>query len=229
MHRLAAIAFLAVFWAGSANAGAWLRAEGTGFLSLDLRGYERGGTPAGEIGLYAEHGLRPRLTVGLTGTLEDDQTGEARGFLRFPLLKDDQPYELSAEIGIGTAFRIGESAGPKGYDLDPFFQAGVSWGRGLRFGDRNGWANVDAALQHPFDDGETLLKIDATLGVTLTERLQVIGQVFWERDRFGTSTTFAPSAIIALKERGSKLVIGAEFRTGRAERTALRLGMWREF
>ena len=214
-------------WLGAAlpcTAGAWMRTEGDGFLSLGFRAYEDAatGTQSVEQSFYFEYGFRPRLTLGVSASYTSGEKGEGLVFLRFPLRNDDRAAKISAEFGIGA-----ESM--DAVNFDPFLKGGVSWGRGLTLAGRGGWVNVDSAVQWRTDDTPPLFKLDATLGLTLSDRFQVMGQGFFEADENGESLTVVPSVIYTPKRGNMKFVVGLEHKSGRDESTGLKFGLWREF
>lgn len=214
-------------WSGATlpcAAGAWMRGEGEGFLSLGLRAYEEGGTGPQllEQSFFFEYGLWPRVTIGAQGNYTSGKKGDGALFLRLPVRNDDRPAKIAAEIGLGV-----EST--DGITFDPFFRTGVSWGRGITLAGRGGWVNVDTAVQWASDEAPPLFKLDATLGLTLSDRFQVMGQGFFEADENGDSLTIAPSVIYSPKRWRMKFVVGLEHRTGREENTGVKFGIWREF
>ncbi len=216
-----------VLWfsaATSCAAGAWMRGEGEGFLSLRVNPYEdaESDTPSWEQNLYIEYGLRPKLTIGAQVNYTAGEKGDGLLFVRLPLRDDDRPSKLAVEVGLGA-----ESF--DGISFDPFVKTGLSWGRGFSMGERNGWINVDGAVQIATEDKPELYKLDATVGLTLSDRFQVMGQSFLEGDENGESLNLVPSIIYRPKRGNMRIVVGLEHKTGRYERTGLRFGLWREF
>ena len=214
-------------WFGAAlscAAGAWMRAEGEGFLSLGFRAFEDAATAKQRLeqNVFFEYGLRPRLTLGAQVNYNAEQKGEGSIFLRLPLRNDDRPGKLAAEIAIGA-----EST--DGITFDPYLKTGVSWGRGVILGGRDGWINLDGAVQWSSADAPPLFKLDATLGLTLSDRFQVIGQGLFEADENGESLTMVPSVIYTPKRGKTRFVVGLEHKTGRDDSTGVRFGLWREF
>lgn len=214
-------------WLGAAlpcAAGAWMRGEGEGFLSLGFRFYEERdtGTQGVEQNFFFEYGLWPRLTVGASANYTSGVKGEGQVFLRLPIRNDDRPAKLAAELGIGA-----EST--DGITFDPFLKAGLSWGRGLTIAGRSGWVNVDGAVQWASDDTPALFKLDTTLGITLSDRFRLMGQGFFEADEFGESLTVVPSVIYSPNWGQMKFVVGLEHKTGRDESTGIKFGLWRDF
>lgn len=214
-------------WMGAvqpSSAGAWLRGEGEGFLSLGLRVYKDSatGTHQLEQNVFLEYGLRPRLTIGAQTNFTAGKKGDGLLFLRFPIRGDDRPSKISAEFSLGA-----EST--DGITFDPFVKTGLSWGRGVTLGGRDGWVNLDGAVQWASGDAPALYKLDATLGLTLSDRFQVMGQGFFEADEYGDSLTVVPSVIYTPARGGMRFVVGLEHRTGREESTGVKFGLWQEF
>jgi hypothetical protein len=207
-----------------ATAGAWMRGEGEGFLSFGVRVFETAETGARktEQNLFVEYGLWRRLTVGASANYTQGEKGEGVLFLRVPLRDDDRPAKLAVELGAGAQSTDGAT-------FDPIIKTGVSWGRGLTIAGRNGWVNVDTAIQFSPNDTPTLFKLDATVGITLSDRFQVMGQGFFETDEYGDSLSIVPSVIYRPKRGEMKYVVGLERKTGREESTGIRFGVWREF
>ncbi|THH36663.1 hypothetical protein E4Z66_06850 [Aliishimia ponticola] len=207
-----------------ATGGAWLREEGTTFLSLgfEARRFEATGHSLSRQELYIEHGLRPKLTIGAKGNLDSDSTATGEIFARFPLRADDCPGRIAAEIGIG-----GEH---DGFVIAPYLRTGVSWGRGIKIARKSGWVNVDGAVEWPIKNAteDPLWKLDATVGLSLSERSQIMFQAFFESSSGRNRVTLNPSYIFRTKN-GTRYVGGIAHRTGTDGYTSLRFGIWREF
>lgn len=195
-----------------------MRAEGTGFLSFSILQQDDGRT---EAALFAEYGLRPRLTLGVKADL--DMTAGQMGdgtifvFARKPLGSEDRPYRLAYELALGTRF---------GQTKDPLLRTGLSYGRGLTLGQRNGWLAVDGAVEWSLGKGTDVYKLDTTFGVTLNDRFKVMAQVFLSSFGDTQETTFAPSLIWQPRPNRPSYQIGLEVEEGSV---ALRLGLWADF
>ena len=156
-----AVAYLLAFLiAGSADAGAWPRAEGSVFLSVG-RTSSVVATPVGGLGLqsqdlslFFEYGLTDDLTVGLdlsSGNGGDMTTGFV--FARPPILQDFTKAPLAATVALGVEDR------DDGVTV-PLLRAGLSWGRGLE----NGWLAFDTFYTTtPTGEGKGW-KSDVTIG-----------------------------------------------------------------
>ncbi|MFL4468870.1 hypothetical protein ACERZ8_02915 [Tateyamaria armeniaca] len=198
-----------------------MRDVGTAFLSF--------GTTLNEVGqadgsIYFEYGLRPKLTLGFKADAEMDVVegrmgdGTAFLFLRKPVPTGERAYKLAYEIGLGSTF---------GSDTAPLVRAGLNYGRGVTFWDRSGWVSIDTAAEWETTGQNITLKVDGTVGLTLSDSVQVMMQVFLSRTETNTSTTLAPSLIWRPKQDGeTRYQIGLEAEDGEY---ALKLGLWRSF
>ncbi len=87
MSRLIAPLLALAMGASPAFSGAWLRAEGDGFLSSTIKVQDDDDTTTYGT-LYAEYGINPDLTVGLD--IGSDEGGDHKGlaFVLMPLSRD---------------------------------------------------------------------------------------------------------------------------------------------
>ena len=202
-----------------ACAGAWMRDVGTTFLSFSTtidEEQQMGGS------LYVEHGLRPKLTLGLKIDVDmiDMRVADSTGyvFARKPFPTGNRAFKLAYEIGAGRTL---------GSDRSALLRAGFSYGRGFTLWDKFGWIALDSAAEWEVDNHITTYKLDSTIGLSLSGRFQVMMQVFLSETDCDLSTTIAPSVIWRPKEDGpTRYHIGMEDEDGTV---ALRLGLWRTF
>ncbi len=209
---------LGLLAASPAGAGAWLRADGTGFLATYvLQG--RDGNSDG--GLYFEYGVRPKLTLGVKAdvnmTLGQLGDGRAFVFMRRAIPTGDRPYKLAYDLGIGSTF---------GVIQDPLLLTGVSYGRGLQWKERNGWLAIDSAVEWSLSGQATTAKLDATFGMALGKKTKGMLQVFLSHTETDFSATLAPSLIWQPKAKKPSYQIGLEAENGEV---SLKLGLWRDF
>ena len=201
--RLALVLITMLAAAGPAFGGAWPRGESSVFLSLKYTGQ----WDLDDVALldftredlfqgYAEVGVAPRLTFGGEYSRAGPDIApitEVRGFLRYTFLERGGQV-VSAEIGAGRRSNEFE------YEVS-FIRPGLAWGRGYqsRFG--GGWMEVDAQAELYDDGGDPALKLDATIGLNMTDRLAVILQGragdYPEIDPY---VRLAPSAVVRLSE-----------------------------
>lgn len=211
-------------------AGAWPRDQGKIFLSFKYTGrfdmnnlalldFTREDLFQG----YGEFGISPRLTFGG----QYSRTGpdiapitEMRGFVRYTFLQRGA-HVMSAELGVGRRQNDFE------YEVT-FVRPGIAWGRGFetRFG--NGWMEIDAQAEI-YDTSDAAYKLDATLGLNLSERFAVMFQTragyFPENDPY---VRLAPSAIMRIT---NFLRVQAEIEAGAYNDTGLSgaIALWIDF
>ncbi|MEL7131811.1 MAG: hypothetical protein AAGK77_05310 [Pseudomonadota bacterium] len=204
--------------APAASAGAWLQEQGKGFLSQSVV-YEESARLDGS--LYAEYGLRPKLTIGakVDVNMTDGRLGSGTAFVfaTKPIPTGEREYKLSYTLGIGATF---------GVATEPLLRTGLSYGRGIKVKEKYGWVAVDGAVEWAIDDGPNTLKLDTTVGLALNDRFKVMMQVFVTRADGEMSTTLAPGIIWQPKHDGLSFVAGVESEDGVL---ALKLGLWRSF
>lgn len=209
---------MALLMAGTAHAGAWLRAEGTGFLAYSTT-FEEDGALNGSF--YGEYGVRPKLTLGLKAdidmTVGRAGNGSAFVFARKPIQTQDRPFRLAYEVGIGSTF---------GQSSDMLLLTGLSYGRGIKIAGKHGWFALDGSVEWSLGDGTDTGKLDTTVGLTLNDRFKVMVQVFHSLTDTASTTTLAPSVIWQRKPDRPSYQIGLEAEEGAV---ALKLGIWQTF
>lgn len=223
MYRLLVMVWLFFGFSLPASAGAWFRDEGGGFLSFGstLFELEATGEQFQEQSLFAEFGLRGDLTIGTSASIIDGLGGEGQVFLRLPIKSPESDSQLAAEFGLGAT--------SDGINTDPFVKTGLSWGRGITVQDRNGWINVDGNAFIGVDGGGNRIKIDTTLGLTLTNHAQIIGQSFAELTPGADSHTILPSLVLKPAKGRTSYVVGYEHRTGARASRGIKFGLWHDF
>ncbi|MEM6940189.1 MAG: hypothetical protein AAF943_16555 [Pseudomonadota bacterium] len=223
MRFKAALVATTLLTAGSpAVAGAWLRAEDSGFASFTF-----GATQDDRFttSLYLEYGLWPETTVGLDANVStlgsDINTGSALVFLRRAIGPTDRPLKLSYELSLG-ALRQDERTLPAA-------EATVSVGRGLQIGERNGWVNIDASYLYEPTRGDHLGKLDVTAGLDFTRRTTGVLELNYsagEDDDFGA---IEPSVLFRLGGGDTRVRLGAQIPWEGSDDVSLELGLWRDF
>lgn len=221
----ARILTLITFWlavlSSAATAGGWLREEGTGFLSLSGVASDSGNLDGAA---YLEYGLRPDLTVGAQIDAEMPsglpQKGIARIFVRrsLPLTDPDGPHRLAYEISLGAKNDL--------LRVDAFAALGLGYGRGLTFAGHPGWLAVDLRGDLSARRAARELKVDATIGLSLTDRSSAMVQVFFSRLDGASATTLAPAFIFSPRRGKTRWLIGLESTGGDV---GVKFGLWRDF
>jgi hypothetical protein len=219
------IALVCGLWLGAshaAHAGAWLREKGTTFTATSFTvNYFRDVAST----TYIEHGWRDDMTVGLDVGYFTSRFGTTTGygtlFLRRAIGPGTGPNQWAYELGAGTGWA--------GNLVLPHVKAGLSWGRGYQLGDKNGWMTVDASITVDVTHGEQLHKLDAAIGIGLTDTTKSILQLYLSHLQGETYGVVAPSLVYSPKERKFSIQIGAESPLHNWDDTAIKIGLWREF
>ncbi|MGJ8628092.1 MAG: hypothetical protein ACSHXB_14120 [Sulfitobacter sp.] len=208
--------------AGSANAGAWLREKGSSFTSVSFSSTWFLDTTNTS---YLEYGLRDNLTVGADVGYATSRNGTQSGygtlFIRRPLGQNDGPNQWAYELGVGAAW-VGE-------EVLPYLKTGLSWGRGIKLRDTNGWMAVDASITWDVTSGLHVAKIDSTIGLNFTEVTTGMVQLYLAHLDQQTYGSIAPSIVIKPRNSKFRIQIGAESQLDDLENTGIKLGLWREF
>lgn len=205
------------------QAGAWPRDAGTAFISIGgAQLFPDGGGEEQETTVYAELGLKKNYTLGVSASLNMQSSGEGHVFLRFPPLDRPNGALIAFEAGYGAK-------SVDGITFHQFVKVGAAWSKGVTLRTKSGWASVETALFWDTDEGDNRLKLDATLGVSLSERFQLIGQAFGEATQYGESLTFAPSVVFRQKTGKTSYQLGIDSKHGQGAQTALRFSVWTEF
>ena len=203
-----------------AQAGAWLREKGEGFVSLSF-----GATRSSETtnALYLEYGLSDSTTIGLDisafTNAQDVRNGFGNLFLRRNIGRTDGPHRLAYEVGVGGLW---------GNEMHlPTLKTGLSWGYG--FTERSGWVNVDLAYIYEPQEGESIARVDGTLGLDFTDVTTGLLEFTLSRRKDDTYGAVLPSLLIRPKGRSFDIKLGAEIPYNETERTAVKLGLWHRF
>ncbi|MBW4707106.1 hypothetical protein KX928_04830 [Roseobacter sp. YSTF-M11] len=205
-----------------ALAGPWLREKGKGFAAGSFN-VTREKDTAGSA--YLEYGLRDNLTIGadifygIDRTLQ--QSGSGIVFLRFPLSAPDATHKWAWHAGLG--------ARSQNTVIAPAVEAGLSWGRGIKIGERYGWAVVDSSINIPGSTLETRIKLDGTIGLGFNDHWKGMVQVFMTHQNADIFTKFAPSVLILPGKGKYTLQIGMEVPVNGGGDTEFKLGIWRDF
>jgi hypothetical protein len=180
----------------------------------------------GTAGVYLEYGWRDNTTIGTDISLAIDPSGagtsRASLFLRRPIGRTDRASRWAWQVGAGVAWSADI--------VEPLVEGGLLWGRGLQWGERNGWAAVDAIFRYAPTTSDYEVKLDGTVGLAINDRFKGMMQIFLTHDPDGVTTKLAPSLLF--QPRGlDKLTfqIGLEVPGSDAGGTALKLGVWKVF
>ena len=233
MRSVACALILGLASASPAPAGAWLRDKGASFNSTSIA-INRSKDLS--TSYYSEYGLSDSMTLGADIYYGVDRTFFQQGsgilFMRFPIGPTDQTHKLAVHVGVGARYLLGY--------FYPAAEVGLSWGRGIKWGERYGWVNVDTSFNKPLRDDpknpylpestpNARVKLDATLGMGITENGKVMMQIFNTFEDGETYTTLAPSYVFSPGGGTVSVQIGAEFPVQSDGEASIKIGVWRTF
>jgi len=206
-----------------AHAGAWLREQGTGFVSFSYGALK---SDQSSTSIFVEYGLSDTTTIGvdINAFIAQSEVRNAFGiaFLRRSLGPTDRTSKWSYEVGVG-AFWEDEQ-------ILPAAKSAVSWGRGIQFRERSGWMNVDASLTLEPTLMNHIAKLDATAGLNFSPATTGILELNFSQqqdsDLFGA---VEPSVLIKPKRSAFQVKLGAQIPLTQDDDTTVKLGLWRNF
>ena len=216
------VLILSALLASKADAGAWPRAEGTGFASVSHRlAYSADNVAAGPqsqyTALYLEYGLTPRLTLGLDAGRSVSGDGKIVLFAGWPVKSTDTGHMLSIQLGLGQI----DGAG--------VVRPGLAYGYGFDRGQASGWFAADAMAEIAVSSGKADLKLDLTLGLAWPSGRKVYGQI--QAGRPDAAPTFAriAGAVVWPGRQGYATEVGVEYGVIGDTSVQLKVGLWRDF
>lgn len=222
MIRISALSLACLCLAApSAQAGAWPRKEGSGFVSAavrlawpqDVRQWTSPEPIQDYSTLFFEYGLTDRLTLGLDLGHSVSGSGKTVIFAQVPLRQAGSGPRVTAQIGFGMI--AGERV----------LRPGLSIGWGLD----KGWLSIDSVAEAHVEPATIDYKIDMTWGRNLSKDRKLILQLQTGqpagREPFAR---FAPSIVVPVHDR-FKVETGATFGLTGDESVGLKLGFWTEF
>ncbi|MGD9861794.1 MAG: hypothetical protein AB7S99_01155 [Pseudodonghicola sp.] len=208
--------------ARSAGAGAWMREEGTVFLSLT--GTLRQGDPDArqELSVYSEYGVSPRLTLGTDINERPGLSGHALLFARRPLSRPAARTRLAVETAVGGHHWLGR--------WHPMYRLTLSAGRGFTTAQgATGWLSVDAAYERRLSAPVPAYKLDATLGLSSPGRIRPILQVETAHIP-GKPLFWAVTPGLTIDTGGTATwLVGLERKSAGHDTLGLKIGLWRRF
>lgn len=225
--RLVLMLLLAALVPVSGLAGAWPRPKGQSFVALsfsgiaDLAEMQTGVIDvAATLSLYAEHGVTPRLTLGLDATSSRDGQGRILGFARLPILQSDGEMRFALKAGLGM--QAGDLSGP-------IVALGADVGRGMTTPLGQGWLSLETWVEYRAADQRALLKSDLTAGSALTERIDVMIQLQGSVTQTGKAHLNLAHSLIYEVHEGISVEMGMQAALAGDRTIGVKLGTWLEF
>ena len=237
--QICSLTLLLLPLAAPAAAGAWLRADGTSFVSAS---HERGRDDSSHTAFYAEHGLGGRNTIGFRLDHSGAEETAALMWLQRSLDDGAGPNRWTISLGLGALDRGGS--------LRPVGEVGAAWGRAISRPLGGGWLSVEARLNVVGDlkdpaattdadarvpgyldniSLETTAKADITLGLHVTPAMMLVNQVRLEEgENAGFSGRLSTSIVHDVTGR-AKVELGLVTPLSDEAEPALRIGTWFEF
>jgi hypothetical protein len=235
---LLTMAVWASLLAAPTMAGPWARGSGEGFLAFTVTSDSpTTALMTGNVildtyaGLYGEYGLGRRLTLGAQ-IGRSDTADETVIFLRYTLTQPEASWQVAIDGGAG----LRNEAGRPDRHLA---RLGLSIGRGfggmetgrwwLPVAHDGGWVALDAVGMLDSRTSEPIWHAEATVGLSLSDRLLVMLQA--KAEEWPDSDpiyTVTPSAAWSLTDRTTAQV-GARLGLGRVQTVGLSLGLWHSF
>ncbi|WP_074737112.1 hypothetical protein [Ruegeria halocynthiae] len=213
--------FVLVFTLGTpAWPGAWLREKDSSFTAISVTVFKEEDVYKYKSSLYAEWGLRPKLTIGLDAEEHQDLYGHALIFARVPVTDFGSAGRLAAEFGIGAHHRQ--------YSTWAMYKATLSYGKGIQTGLGAGWLAVDTAIEHRSHEA-TIHKLDFTAGLSSGRRLDPLLQIetSYVPDR-PWYWSARPSVMYRPKTGNLTWILGAERNSARDE-IGFKFALWRSY
>ena len=207
---LAAAALVAV--PATAQAGAWLRDPGAGFLSWSIKIQDHDSAKAYGT-LYGEFGINPDLTVGLDLGTDDGGDHKALAFVVMPLSRSR--LRASFELGAGVT------------EDTPTVRPGLSVGGEITLAGLGGWWSLDTRAAIRPDDVE--LSVDATLGVMRADRTMLIAQVQQGGALAAPDTLRLTGSVVWETAPGRHFEVGLTTDLEEGEAFGFKIGVWRSF
>lgn len=206
----------------TASAGPWLREKGTAFLSTSVTANYFLDTTSQT---YLEYGLTNKTTIiADIGFLRPRYVyggGNVTLSLRRALSKPDATSKWAYELGVGVGWNY--------EGVLPTIRTALTWGRGVNWGKKSGWATVEAAGLWDINDSRHVIKIDGTVGINFTEVTGAMLQLYTSHQKGSSIATIAPSLIISPKKSKFRIQIGGESEIGNRVNSKLKISLWREF
>lgn len=226
--RLVLLITALLFAPAASEAGAWPREVGKTFVALSFSGAaDPLDLAAGEIKLdgytaaYLEHGLTPRLTVGIDAGRGDGGSYSALAFARYPVgpTGGKTIYALKAGVGHSTLGGQGGMVAALGLDI----------GRGISTDLGNGWLGLESWASYNVRRQSYTVKADLTAGLTLNDHTKVMVQMQLGRNSAsGSYVRLAPS-IVRRFGKSTSVELGVQAGLIGDRKVAIKLGTWLEF
>ena len=210
---------LLIVLAAQVHAGPWPREKGKAFLSFSsqVEGPNEFGLYDSFATLYAEYGLTDTLTLGIDLGGSATQMTKAVAFARLPIGRADNKTKLAIELGLG---QVGG---------DNALRPGLSLGRGITVGERNGWATIDTRFVMFTDSSDYLLENDFTVGLNTTDKSKLIIQFQTGAPKGNPLYIRLASSVVIERKPSHHLELGVTAGLMQTSSYGFKIGTWRNF
>ncbi|MCA0919059.1 hypothetical protein [Pseudooceanicola nanhaiensis] len=203
--------------AGSAQAGAWPRGEGSQFISVSYRLHVTPEHRLHTMAYYHELGFSETGTLVLDIGQSVNGDPKAIAALRYVLLPERNDRHLAWDVGLG---RIGEAA---------TVRVGAAYGKGFAWARGRGWFNLDVAGYSTPGFTGAHLQMDVTFGLSFGDGPKVYAQILSGKPHGDSGLAWlGASAAIPLRP-GLRLDLGLFHEVVSGDEYRLKLGVWKEF
>ncbi len=232
MTRIPVLGLFGLLLAAPAHAGAWLREDGSVFLSFGANIALGDGTQSPvnhDPSLYVEWGVSRDTTLAFNsfaGMADDSYTVEAQVIRALPLPESWGVASVSGHIALRQFETVQyDATGAETDQLDRLAGVGLAWGRGF---DR-GWLSAETRIMTNLADGRIEGKLDLTGGYDIAPdwaaMLQVQSGTGYADDPYAK---LLPSVIYRVSDR-LRLNAGVTQALTGDQGTGLFLAGWVEF
>jgi hypothetical protein len=220
-----------------ALAGPWAREAGDIFVSFRIAAEDSPADlmaglfePETNASFYGEVGLGRSLTLG-ADVGGGEVSRQAVAFLRYTITPPDAVWQVAVDGGLGVR-QVGEG------DPRALVRLGASVGRGfgsgggvwyMPFSHDGGWAVLDAVALHDAEAGDTILQLEGTVGLRLSERFA--GTFSLKAEEWPGAdllVTASPSVIFEVRP-GTSLQLSGRVGLEGSDAVGLALSLWQEF
>ncbi len=192
----ALVAAVTLAAAASAEAGAWPREPGGGFLSLRADYETSRDGPAPSASLYGEYGLTRRLTlVGQLSNADQPFTvSRAAVGVSFALSSDDAVNRFAVGLGVSTPPDL------EGVMTETRLETALHWGRGFDSPLGGGWATATVRVLFARDEYRPITDLSGLIGLRPAEGWMTMLSASRYEDEKGVYYKVSPSVGYELRD-----------------------------
>ena len=198
-----------------AQAGAWPREKGEGFLSFSTEYDDE--DDALFTSLFVDYGITHRITAGLDLGFADEELYKAVAFARYPISQADADWNVALELGMGVT------------EDEAVLRPGLMLGRGLTLGRKSGWLSIEALAYYKVEQDDVDVSTDVTLGLNMTDRHKLLFQLQNGNQPMDPDYLNFASSVVIEQTPGFHVELGMKAGLKEDGDYAFKLGMWHHF